>query len=265
MGSSGRDTRRKKRKAKKEKNQCKYRKPKFTDIEIMTPLGTFFGVFIVNFVLWILFSPIEQNEVALYANYKDLAVVITVIEAVILQHAVSILAKGYEKKTVNNVEKDNYERDTAIKWIIGTLIIASLLMSYVRFTYEKITEDGYYYVSPIHSYTLLWEDMEHYYGYDANSYMVGVPFLRRSGNLEATWFSFSTKAYSSWPNEAYPTQIDRDLIEFRTITDLAKQKYGSREEFLDDIFLNRYGHLEAEWSREERAYVFKNGEIAYKR
>ena len=248
MGSSGRDTRRKKRRAKKEKNQCEYRKPKFTDLEIMAPFCTFFGVFIINFALWVVLSPINQSEVALYATSKFLALVVTIIEAVILLYLVA-----------------TNERKSATRLIIGTLIIASLLMSFFRFTNEKITEEGYSFISPIRSYTLLWEDMEHYYGYDANSYMVGVPFLRRSGNLEATWFSFSTKAYSSWPNEAYPTQIDRDLIEFRTITDLAKQKYGSREEFLDDIFLNRYGHLEAEWSREERAYVFKNGEIAYKR
>ncbi|MBR6528967.1 MAG: hypothetical protein IKT62_02915 [Firmicutes bacterium] len=247
MGSSGRDTRRKKRKAKKEKNQCEYRKPKFTDIEIMTPLGTFFGVFIINFALWVVLSPINQSEVALYATSKFLALVVTIIEAVILLYLVA-----------------TNERKSATRLIIGTLIIASLLMSFFRFTNEKITEEGYSFISPISSYTLLWEDMVFYESYDADSNTVKLPFLKQAGN-KGTWVGFSTTAYSSWSNDEYPRRIGWDLIEFRTITDLAKQKYGSREEFLDDIFLNRYGHLEAEWSREERAYVFKNGEIAYKR
>jgi len=204
---------------------------------------TIISVCIINLILWCVLNPVNQSEIAVIASVKLFnritAVIVTIIEAVLLGLNISEL---YELKAG---KEGNREKGRLVRNVVLIIVLATLIMAMCRFQYEKIDERGYSFVSPINQYAYLWEDMKYYAQYTTKISSV------------KTFIEFSRVDYvNGW-------HVDDDyyknlyLFKFNRMTKAAKAEYKTEEEFLDYIFINKYGGLEAEWGGKGVGYVLK--------
>ena len=202
------------------------------------------AVFIANLILWIILNPIEQNEVAVIGSAiffnRILAVITTLVEAIVIATKVSAMCK-----TKSSKEADGRPNKKNVIQIIIIILLAALIMTFCRFSYQKIDNNGYSFVSPINQYTYLWEDMEYYADYSTE-------FGSR------TYVKFSKVEYVSRFIHDDIADLNLKLFRFNRLTNAAKDEYKTEDGLLNDIFVNKYGHLEAEWGGKGIGYVLKN-------
>ena len=202
------------------------------------------AVCLANLILWIVLNPIEHNEVAVIGSAtffnKILAIIVTFVEAILIAVKVN---GACEAKTANEGNGNQYKKH--IIQIVIIVLLAALIMTLCRFSYQKIDDNGYSFVSPVNQYTYLWEDLEYYEDYSTE---LG----------SRTYVKFSKVEYVSGFINDEIADLNLKLYRFNLLTDAAKTEYKTSEEFLNDVFVNKYGHLEAEWGGKRAGYVLKN-------
>lgn len=213
-------------------------------------LLTLLAVCLFNLILWTVLDPVGQNEVATIGSVfffnRIFAVIATLVEAVLIALKVSELCgiKTRNDKSDGN-EKSNKDRNRLIRQLLIIIILAALVMTICRFSYQKIDDKGYTFLSPINQYTYLWEDMEYYADYSTD-------FGGR------TYVKFSKVDHVSGIILDDEADLNLRLFRFKRLTNAAKVEFKTEEDFLNDIFLNKYGHLEAKWGGKGIGYVLKN-------
>lgn len=211
---------------------------------------TFIVICVVNLILWNVLDPIDQSEIAVISSVsffnRIVAVITALIEALVIAFKVNELSEiKAEADDCKSSGVGGNKKGRLIKQIVIASVLAVLILTTCRFSYQKIDEKGYTFVSPVNQYTYLWEDMEYYADYSTEfAHMSHFKFSR----AEAVERFMIDDDYA----------LNLKLFRFNRLTDAAEQEYKTEEDLLEDIFVDKYGDKEAEWDHKEKQYVPKD-------